>query len=112
MNQFVFFILGVLAGAGATFFFWRKGRAEAQDRKERDATPSGLAHLRRKKNKAKEKIIALVREKQKITNNDVENLLSVSDATATNYLEELEREEKIVQKGDTGRGVTYGQKNG
>ena len=33
--------------------------------------------------------------------------LGVSDATATNYLEELEKEGKIKQHGDTGRGVFY-----
>lgn len=43
----------------------------------------------------------------KITNNDVEKMLGVSDATATNYLEELEQEGKIVQQGKTGRSVFY-----
>ncbi len=43
----------------------------------------------------------------KITNNDVEKLLNVSDATATNYLQELENEGKIKQVGETGRSVFY-----
>lgn len=43
----------------------------------------------------------------KFTNTDVENLLSVSDATATRYLEELEKERKLVQVGKTGKHVYY-----
>ena len=38
-------------------------------------------------------------KKAKITNNDVEKLLNVSDASATNYLQELENEGKIKQVG-------------
>jgi len=37
----------------------------------------------------------------------VENLLLVSDATATRYLDELEKEGKIKQVGKTGKGVFY-----
>ena len=39
--------------------------------------------------------------------NDVENLLGVSDATAERYLNELEAEGKVKQTGETGRGVFY-----
>ena|SRR3989344_4057129 len=43
----------------------------------------------------------------KLSNDDVQKLLGVSDATATRYLEELERSGKIRQIGSTGRSVTY-----
>lgn len=43
----------------------------------------------------------------KITNNDVEKLLGVSDATATRYLDELEKQGKVRQVGKTGRSVYY-----
>jgi len=43
----------------------------------------------------------------KFTNADVENLLKVSDATATRYLDELEKEGKVVQVGRTGKHVYY-----
>ena len=46
-------------------------------------------------------------EKAKITNNDVEKLLGVSDATATRYLDALEKEGKIRQVGKRGRFVYY-----
>ncbi|HDH31415.1 MAG TPA: ArsR family transcriptional regulator [Candidatus Wolfebacteria bacterium] len=58
------------------------------------------------KEKNKEKILELLKEKDQITNNDIESALGVSDATATRYFEELEQEGKIIQKGE-GRGVYY-----
>ncbi len=42
-----------------------------------------------------------------ITCNEVEELLDVSDQTARKYLNELEDENKIVQLGKTGIGVSY-----
>ncbi len=61
------------------------------------------------KEENKEKILKALRQSQdkKITNNDIEKLLGVSDATATRYADELEKEEKISQSGITGRGVYY-----
>ena len=49
----------------------------------------------------------MIQERNRVTNNDVERTLEVSDATATNYLDELEKEGKITQQGETGRGVFY-----
>lgn len=46
-------------------------------------------------------------KKAKITNNDVEKLLGVSDATATRYLDELEKQGKVRQVGERGRFVYY-----
>ncbi len=43
----------------------------------------------------------------RVANNDIETLLGVSDATATRYLDELEKEGKIRQVGQTGRYVYY-----
>lgn len=53
------------------------------------------------------KILELLNTKHPITNNDVESYLGVSDATATRYLDELEKEGKLVQVGKTGRHVYY-----
>ena len=41
------------------------------------------------------------------TCNDVEKLLDVSDQTASKYLNELEKEQKIEQIGTSGKGVYY-----
>ena len=42
-----------------------------------------------------------------VTNDEVEKFLHVSDATATRYLSQLEKEGKIKQNGKTGKGVSY-----
>lgn len=43
----------------------------------------------------------------RITNDDVQKLVNVSDATATRYLEELEQEKIITQVGREGKYVYY-----
>ena len=62
---------------------------------------------KRYKAERKERILYLFKEKSEITNNDVENLLNVSDATATRYLDELEDEGKIEVFGDSRRNTKY-----
>lgn len=58
------------------------------------------------KEDARSRILEHLRGHGKITNNDVEALLGVSDATAERYLAALEGEGRIVQEGK-GRGVFY-----
>lgn len=53
------------------------------------------------------KVMGLFAKQTEITNDEVEKLLHVSDATATRYLAELEKRGKIQQVGTTGRGVKY-----
>jgi len=52
------------------------------------------------------KILALFETKSQIKNDDVENLLGVSDATSTRYLQKLEDKKLIVQRGE-GKGTYY-----
>ena len=61
--------------------------------------------LRREKKLAK--IMALFAKQTAVTNDEVEKLLHVSDATATRYLSILEERGKLKQVGHTGRGVRY-----
>ena len=60
-----------------------------------------------RKRKKLDKIMTLFLKKQNITNDEVEKLLHVSDATATRYLSALEKENKIKQSGRTGKAVSY-----
>ena len=60
-----------------------------------------------RKQKKLVKIMMLFEKKKHITNDEVEKLLHVSDATATRYLSELEKQNKITQTGKTGHAVTY-----
>ena len=61
----------------------------------------------KKKDENKEKILEFLHENEKVVNNDIEKFLGVSDATATRYLDELEKENKIEQIGKTGHSVYY-----
>ena len=81
--------------------------------------PTGILHTARdllnkarvaiqdRKRKKRDKIMQTLNTKNKITNDEVEKLLHVSDATATRYLSALEKEGKIKQVGKTGTGVVY-----
>lgn len=60
-----------------------------------------------RKKKKLAKIMTLFLKKKNITNDEVEKLLHVSDATATRYLSQLEKEGRIKQNGRTGAGVSY-----
>ena len=68
-----------------------------------------IAEQTQKKTENKEKILRALHSSPegKITNNEIEKLLSVSDATATRYLNELEKEGRVKQVGATGHAVYY-----
>ena len=67
-----------------------------------------LRHHFAKASRHKEKIS--YGKDQRITNDEVQELLGVADATATRYLEALEQEGAIVQVGKEGRSVYYKSK--
>ena len=73
----------------------------------RDVLTKARATIQDRKHKKLEKILEALTVKGKITNDEVEKLLHVSDATATRYLSELEKEGKIQQVGKTGKAVEY-----
>src|SRR3989338_6016012 len=67
----------------------------------RDLLVKARATIQDRKHKKLEKILEALTVKGKITNDEVEKLLHVSDATATRYLSALEKEGKIQQVGKT-----------
>ncbi len=73
----------------------------------RDLTVKARAVIQSRKRKKLDKILTLIDKKKNIGNDDVEKLLHVSDATATRYLAQLEKEGKIIQVGKTGKSVRY-----
>ena len=107
MFQLLILILVGLAGVWLGSFLARR-------KKMKEAGSLEQARQAREKHKSgsKDRILRLFGTQNEIRNDDVEKLLGVSDATATNYLEELEKEGKIAQQGDTGRGVIYTIING
>jgi|SRR3989344_2957924 len=68
---------------------------------------SGLSQAEVKKDENLVKVAEMFNSGREITNNDVEKVLGVSDATATRYLDKLEKDGKIVQIGREGRFVKY-----
>ena len=83
----------------------------------RDLLVKARATIQDRKRKKLEKILEALdgkgpttlklRRAGKITNDEVEKLLHVSDATATRYLSALEKEGRIRQVGKTGKAVSY-----
>ena len=59
----------------------------------------GLAARRARKDAKLQKILALAKEKEFITNDDVEKLLHVSNKTATRYLNAVVKEGKLQRMG-------------
>lgn len=53
------------------------------------------------------KIEAFIADKDRFTNDDLQNMLGVSNATIGRYLQELETAGKIKQIGETGKFVYY-----
>lgn len=73
---------------------------KAMSKKGREAVQARIA-------KRKARIMERARREGKVTNDDVEDLFCISDATSRNYLNELEAEGALTQVGTTGRGVHY-----
>lgn len=61
----------------------------------------------KKKQENKVKILEFLKDSSKITNNDVEKLCGVSHATAERYLDQLEKDGKLIQHGKIGTDVFY-----
>ncbi len=86
------FVIGIVVGI---LFVYKKSGTHKYNRRYQE------------KQKRKAKIMDLFATRFEVRNNDVERMFAVSDATATNYLSELEKEGKIRQIGNRGRFVTY-----
>lgn len=111
MKILIIFLAGVVVG-------WWMGRKQPPKVVSENNPPKPPPLLRRikgdgqgeEKRERKEKIMRMFAGKTEIRNDDVQTLLGVSDASATNYLSELEQEGKIEQIGTTGRFVSYRRK--
>ena len=76
-------------------------------RDQRALSAKGHAATETRKQKKLSRIMEAVSANGKITNDEVEKLLHVSDATATRYLAALEKERKVKKIGTTGAHVVY-----
>lgn len=73
----------------------------------RNANAGFIAKQMEQKAENKQKILEFIQANGKIQNNDVEKLAGVSNATAERYLDELEKEGKLIQHGVIGQSVFY-----
>jgi len=101
----VAFVMGIVLGMGIS-----RGKEKRNvEKKDAETFPETRSASKKQtpKERRKNDIIAFVEKHDRITNNDIETLFNVSDATATRYLQELENDGMLEQVGDTGRSVFY-----
>ncbi|MBU1179800.1 DUF977 family protein [Patescibacteria group bacterium] len=99
----IIFLVGIALGGVLAWIITKKSCA--QDCKPQKQYVSTLQS--QKKTENKQKILNLLQTQTKITNNDAEKMLKVSNTTAERYLNQLEKEGKIKQIGKTGRYTYY-----
>jgi Fic family protein len=118
MNYLKLIIVGI-AGIVLGTYLGRKYKTGKEDKSFDASAAPGASSVQekeslvekqaREKEENKRKILEFFNgaQNKRAANNDIENLLGVSDATATRYLDELEKEGRIRQVGKTGRYVYY-----
>lgn len=93
---FILYGVGVLTGV----FVGYKISNELNDRANHPAPTDG----------DRKKILDLAKKQEKLTNNDIEKLLGISDSTAQRYAQKLVQSAELKQHGKTGRNVYYTSK--
>ena len=68
------------------------------------------AKIQERKRKKLDKIMSLFETKTELSNSDVRKLLRTARRSAVRYLDILEKEQKITQIGNIGKGVRYTKK--
>lgn len=97
-------VVGYTLAKGATPLGSAPDEAPQSDKKSSGGLSAGETQKAENLAKLKELIAA---SHEQITNDYIQKELGCSDATATRYLDELEKEGVIKQVGDTGQGVYY-----
>ena len=103
MDYIILIIAGITGIVLGTYLGRRrvkKSLDNTQDREREDVE---------KKKENLEKVCQLFVGQGRVANDDIEKLLGISDATATRYLDELEKQGLIRQVGKTGKYVYYEQ---
>lgn len=108
--EYLFFTL-VFVGSGSVVWLMASGKLPAYVIEDGEGSAPKTVVYTKEPNAEKEarkaRVLALITERGQVQNNDVENLLGVSDASAERYLHELEQEGRIRQHGTTGKDVFY-----
>ena len=101
MSTILLIVIGILA---LTLGFWLGKKYSPVEENEKSLL---INKQPEEKRKHLGKILEVLEAQSQITNNEVEKICGVSNATAERYLDELEKEGKIKQVGKTGRDVFY-----
>ena len=105
----IYFIIGLGVGIIGTYFVMRTQLLDSarskKDAKEIDT--SAIDEDLAVKHQNLQKMREFITTKDRVTNDDIQKLLNVSDATATRYLDELEKEGLIRQIGKEGKYTYY-----
>ena len=118
MKTFTFILVLIVGVVIGVIWSMRKSKKDSKPNTNTQTEKSGMTDLidkeKTEKENNKNKILEFLKNgltdsanPLQITNNDVEKLIGVSDATAERYLNELEQEGKIKQIGLTGQSVHY-----
>jgi len=120
MEYIILIIVGVAGMVLGTYFGRRRASNTSLNQSARLPASGGNRSIRsegekewliekqaREKEENKQRILEVLETQTPLTNNQIEQSLGVSDATATRYLDELEKEGKVRQVGKTGKHVYY-----
>lgn len=119
MNLFIALLLGFAIGSLVAWFFFRRritalGREAERLRRELKETENcgvGIEEFRERqqarKEAAKGEILAALKERGVLKNEEIAELADISSATVVRYMDELEAEGKVSQEGKTGKSVVY-----
>ncbi|MBI4114236.1 MAG: winged helix-turn-helix transcriptional regulator [Candidatus Niyogibacteria bacterium] len=77
------------------------------EKKELPVGPDIVEKQEKEREENRKKVREYFETQSRATNDDIQRIFGVSDATATRYLEALEKEGLIRQVGGEGRGVYY-----
>ena len=101
-------LIGAVLVAALVAFAWREARKYGTGTGEELAGICVSAvQTASQKEARKERALTLLRERGELSNSEIRAALGVSSRTAVRYLDELEREGKVVQIGRVGHAVTY-----
>lgn len=98
MTQIILIIIGI---AVVVILLLRKTREQVVG-----ICASALGQDARKREN-KEKILAYLGGRSEASNSEIREALGVSDRSVVRYMDEMEKEGKVEQAGNTGRGVQY-----
>ncbi len=102
----IYIIIALIVGFGLGWFL--KPRESRPSEIQKNLTGQGfISESVEKKEENLAKARVYIKGKEKITNDELQKALGVSDATIVRYLDELEKEGLIKQVGKTGKYTYY-----